>query len=221
VVKKVCVQRVYKFSKTEKKFRCVSYKSGEKKTICVKYDIKSGKRVCVKRGTMFKVQYCKKWNKKSICKKHFKISTSRECVSKSNIDGKTVCLKYRIRVPRFFCEHYRMVKGKRVCATSSVYYGKNTQFICLKRANQVKIVSAETLIKRQEVKLGNSESQVIGKVEKKSCGCMDYKIKSKVEKVVDLVLPSQGRKLEKKEKKIDVEVRGEIKGEGKHEVHEH
>lgn len=160
-----------------KKYRCVSYRGGKKIRKCVLYKIRGGKRICVKKAMLFRIRYCRKWNKKSKCQKYMHVSTDLRCAVRVKIGRKNVCKKYKIQTPRIYCQHYRMIKGKRVCARTGVFYGAKTKkLVCTKRAKLVKVLRAKTMIKGVRVQKKSAKKAVIGKLDSRSCGCMDYKV---------------------------------------------
>ena len=147
VVGKRCIKRILKFSGLVKKYRCVRYTKGQHMKMCVQYKIQDGKRRCIKKAVLYRIRHCQKWNKKSLCKKYMHVSTDLRCSTRAKLGGKKVCLKYRVRVPRIYCQHYRMINDKRVCARTGVFYPtKSGKLVCTKRAKSMVVVSAKSVI---------------------------------------------------------------------------
>lgn len=103
-----------------------------------------------------------------------------KCRARAILNGRTVCTKYKVQIPRIYCKQYRIVgrNNRRVCAKTAVYYKKkNSKLRCVRRTRVIKVRSAQSVYMGENQRRFRPKNRlVIARLANKKIGCTDYKV---------------------------------------------
>ena len=142
--RKHCQKKIYGFSRTVKRYKCVTSDADDKKVVCRKFKVVQGKVTCVDTEKISSAKTCEtfeisKGQNGFKCSKEVRVWPKAKCVSHFHHDNLRYCKKYVFLKPRFFCEKYTVMTGKRYCVQVKTIYGKKYHvFVCVKTGKAIK-----------------------------------------------------------------------------------